>query len=215
MVTAVMTAVEAKTAVMAELNINSRYSDSIATGTGTDQIALAACRGKQKSHSGADKHTKLGELIARTVDVSLRKSLALQNRLSPRAQCPVGILLERFGADKKLLMEIVAGHLSPSMAELMVKNFDVFNQDPVTVAAVLALVHLHEKFCSKILPTICRADVFSLTGAQLAATVFGRPQRIAYYHEVLPAAELDGTNEAFVSFVGRCLAMGFEEKWTS
>ena len=42
MVRAVMTATEAKTAALQELAVSSRYSDGLATGTGTDQIGVAA-----------------------------------------------------------------------------------------------------------------------------------------------------------------------------
>ena len=42
MVRVVMTATEAKTAALQELAVNSRYSDGLATGTGTDQIAVAS-----------------------------------------------------------------------------------------------------------------------------------------------------------------------------
>jgi adenosylcobinamide amidohydrolase len=213
MVTAAMTAVEAKAAVMAELNVNSRYSAGIATGTGTDQIALAARTDARQPLSGAGKHTKLGELIARTVAASLKKSLVLQNRLSPQGQCSVKVLLERFSPDKGFLKAEIAKHLPPPASALLVKNFDVFSHDPVTVAAVSALIHLHEQFRCKILPAPCRADVFSLGGAQLVAAVCGKPQRIANYRETLPAAELDGSNRAFLMFLCRCLAMGFREKW--
>lgn len=42
MVRCVMTATEAKTAALQDLVVNSRYSDGLATGTGTDQIAVAS-----------------------------------------------------------------------------------------------------------------------------------------------------------------------------
>lgn len=47
MVTAVLTATEAKTAALQELEIPSRYSEGLATGTGTDQIAVASRLGEQ------------------------------------------------------------------------------------------------------------------------------------------------------------------------
>ena len=42
MVTAVITATEAKTAALQELEVASRYSEGLATGTGTDQMAVAS-----------------------------------------------------------------------------------------------------------------------------------------------------------------------------
>ena len=61
MVLAVMTATEAKTAALQELAVNSRYSDGLATGTGTDQIGVAARLHTDTPLTGAGKHCVLGE----------------------------------------------------------------------------------------------------------------------------------------------------------
>ena len=63
----VMTATEAKAAALQELGINSRYSDSPATGTGTDQILVASQLGTSPPLGYARKHTKLGELIGKNL----------------------------------------------------------------------------------------------------------------------------------------------------
>jgi adenosylcobinamide amidohydrolase len=65
MVRTVMTATEAKTAVLQELAVNSRYSNGLATGTGTDQIGVAARLDTGKPLRSAGKHSVLGELIGR------------------------------------------------------------------------------------------------------------------------------------------------------
>ncbi len=213
MVTAVMTVTEAKTAVMMSLGIGSRYSDALATGTGTDQIALAARREERQPLTGAGKHTKLGELIGRTVSDALREALSYQNRLTARGQCSTHILLERFGLDRETLQARVSAGLPPDAAALMTRNFEAFDRDPLTVAAVSALVHLHEVFRSGMLPPACRADVFSTAGAQLAVVVSGRPELSNDFREGLPAVEVNTSNEAFLAFVCRCLAAGFAVKW--
>jgi adenosylcobinamide amidohydrolase len=66
MVSAVITATEAKTVVFRELNIKSLISGEIATGTASDAIAVA-CTGTGKQTAFAGTGSKLGELIARTV----------------------------------------------------------------------------------------------------------------------------------------------------
>ena len=66
MVSAVVTATEAKTVVFRELNIKSLVSGEIATGTASDAIAVA-CTGFGKQTAFAGTGSKLGELIARTV----------------------------------------------------------------------------------------------------------------------------------------------------
>jgi adenosylcobinamide amidohydrolase len=66
MVSAVITATEAKTVVFRELNIKSFISGEIATGTASDAIAVA-CTGIGKQIAFAGTGSKLGELIGRTV----------------------------------------------------------------------------------------------------------------------------------------------------
>ena len=215
MVTAVMTATEAKAAVVMSLGIGSRYSDALATGTGTDQIAVAARHGGEPPLTGAGKHTKLGELIGRTVSDALREALCFQNRLTASGRCSTLILLERFGLDSKRLQERVASALPADAAALMSRNFEAFEGDPLTVAAVSTLVHLHEAFRSGMLPPACRADVFAAAGARLAAAVSGRPDLTEEFQEHLMAAEIDGSNDALTNFVCRCLSVGYYRKWTS
>ena len=66
MLDAAMTAVEAKAAALQDAEIKSKVSGGIATGTGTDQMAVCARLGGRPL-TGAGKHTKLGELIGRNV----------------------------------------------------------------------------------------------------------------------------------------------------
>lgn len=83
MIRCVMTATEAKTAALQELAVNSRYSDGLATGTGTDQIGVACRLATGIPLTEAGKHSVLGELIGKTVHDAICGTLALQNELTP------------------------------------------------------------------------------------------------------------------------------------
>jgi hypothetical protein len=113
---------------------------------------------------------------------------------------------------KRLMAEVAAG-LSPAAAELLARNFKVFERDPLASAAVSTMVHLHEAFRNGTLPGACRADIFSMAGAQLAVMICGRPDLMNAFRERLPAAGLDGSNKTFVTFVCQCMATGFARKW--
>ena len=89
LVNTVMTATEAKTAALQELDVNSRYSQGLATGTGTDQIGVAAQLEKGVPLTSAGKHTVLGELIGKTVSGAVKATLALQDSL-PRTPAVCG-----------------------------------------------------------------------------------------------------------------------------
>jgi len=213
MVRAVITATEAKTAVLQELAVNSRYSDGLATGTGTDQIGIASKLGGGTPLTIAGKHTKLGELIGKTVHDAIKQTLALQNKLTPQRRCSALIHIERFGTDKDSFCAGVGKHLQETEKEIFYKNFLCINNDPPTVAAVAALVHLRDKFAWGILPESCIPEILSSYGAQIAAAVSGKYNRIPYYMEKLSEERKSMDNETFLNFIYKSFALGFSEKW--
>lgn len=73
-------AVEAKCTVMQELNIKSKVSDKIATGTGTDAILIASSTPQANPTRYAGKHTVLGEIIGTTVYETLIDSLSFYEK---------------------------------------------------------------------------------------------------------------------------------------
>ncbi|MBI5252692.1 MAG: adenosylcobinamide amidohydrolase, partial [Desulfomonile tiedjei] len=77
---AIISATEAKSAALQDLDIRSSYSPGYqATGTGTDEVLVVEGRGKKVENAGG--HSKLGELIAKTVYSGVKESIALQNGL--------------------------------------------------------------------------------------------------------------------------------------
>ncbi len=82
MTRAIITATEAKTAALSDMDIRSSYGSGAyqATGTGTDNILVVEGTGVQLDNSGG--HTKLGELIARSVYKGVQEAVGKQNRLT-------------------------------------------------------------------------------------------------------------------------------------
>jgi len=78
---AIISATEAKSAALQDLDIRSSYSPGCqATGTGTDEVLVVEGRGKRVDNAGG--HSKLGELIAKAVYSGVKESIARQNGLS-------------------------------------------------------------------------------------------------------------------------------------
>ncbi|MBC8554089.1 MAG: adenosylcobinamide amidohydrolase [Candidatus Brocadiales bacterium] len=213
MVRSLVTASEAKAAALQEIAVNSRYSCGLATGTGTDQVGIASRLTGDIPLTGAGKHTKLGELIGLTVKESVKKTLALQDSLTPQSQRSAKIHLERFGIDKRLMREKICSFLNEEKSKLFEKNFATINRDSVTVAATAALVHLRDKIEWGILPENCLAEIFSSYGAQLSASISGKFERIGYYRESLSHEHMGICNHTFTNFVCKSFALGFNEKW--
>ncbi len=96
LVTATITATEAKTTVLQDLKIESQFSENISTGTGTDGICIISNKESENHIENTGKHSKLGELIAKTIQNATRTALDLQTFMNPIFQKDVLSRLERF-----------------------------------------------------------------------------------------------------------------------
>ena len=84
---------------------DSRYSCGIATGTGTDG-AIIISNAESKTHlTNAGKHSKLGELIGRTVISSIKEALKLQQGITPQIQHDIIHRMDRFGVTEDALWD--------------------------------------------------------------------------------------------------------------
>ncbi|ACF14684.1 protein of unknown function DUF105 [Chloroherpeton thalassium ATCC 35110] len=214
MVRTVMTATEAKTTVLQELGANSRYSDGLATGTGTDQIAVACPLTGETPLTSAGKHSKLGELIGKSVSRAIRKTLALQQALTPENQRSIKVHIERFGATKASMQAGIARHLPEALSEIFAKNFEGLNREPLVVAAACSFVHVRDKIVWGILPESCTKEILTQQGAMLAASISQKIGRTGLYYELLSNEPLSLENSVLLEFIYKSCAIGYEEKWT-
>ncbi len=96
---AFMTASEAKTVALNNLKIPSQFSNAFATGTGTDGLIIASDLDSTNLLTNAGKHSKLGELIAKSVIESIGAAIGKQVWITPRSQSNVLVLLNRYKLD--------------------------------------------------------------------------------------------------------------------
>ncbi len=91
-----MIAVEAKAVALRDLMVSSNYSNEIATGTGTDGIAIFANLDSENFTDNVSKHAKIGELIGKVVIDSIKEALAKLQWLTPSYQLNALVRLDRF-----------------------------------------------------------------------------------------------------------------------
>ncbi len=206
LVRAVKMATEAKTAVLQELNVPSRYSSGLATGTGTDQIAISAKKTGRVPLRGAGKHVKLGELLARAVKQAVREALARQNKRTPETIRYVPRLLERFGLGEEVFFKRLARHLSEPYLTWLERNRKAVLSDTRLVAGVLAYVHLLDQKSWGILPGDVH-EVFLEQAALVTVALSGKVDRFSAYRE-----NLSGVEDPLELLLA-ALALGFQEKW--
>ncbi|RZB36582.1 MAG: hypothetical protein SRB2_02078 [Desulfobacteraceae bacterium Eth-SRB2] len=82
MTRAIISATEAKTAALMDMDIRSSYSSKLhrATGTGTDNMIVVQGEGMLIDSSGG--HTKMGELISKAVYQGVREAICKQNNIT-------------------------------------------------------------------------------------------------------------------------------------
>jgi adenosylcobinamide amidohydrolase len=99
LVEAFMTASEAKTVALNTLKIPSQFSNGFATGTGTDGLTIASNLDSSNLLTNAGKHSKLGELIAKSIIESIHVAIKKQVWITPSSQSNVLVLLNRYKLD--------------------------------------------------------------------------------------------------------------------
>ncbi len=135
----IITATEAKSAALQDLDIRSSYSPGFqATGTGTDNIIVVQGSG-EKSLDTTGGHTKLGELIAKTVYKGVKEAVYRQNgittgrdifeRLRDR-RINIGVELfsdaENYGIEKReLASRLERLLLEPEYAAFIASSFSI------------------------------------------------------------------------------------------
>ncbi len=206
-------ATEAKTSILQELRIPSHYSDGLATGTGTDQIAIAAQLGTAVVHTDANKHSKLGELIGQTVRGALKQALNLQCGITADSRRSSILQLERFGETRERFTQAVSNALPPEMSALLANNFLSVNHDPIIVAAVQACIHIKDQLTWGILPPSCAKDSLFYQAALIVHSVSGKSLTPETFLNDWSAINPTVSNETFLELIHQAFACGFALKW--
>ncbi|HIE32749.1 MAG TPA: adenosylcobinamide amidohydrolase [Thermodesulfobacteriaceae bacterium] len=208
LVRAVKMATEAKVTVLEELHVASRYSCGRATGTGTDQIAVAALECGRRPLSGAGKHVKLGELIALSVREALFQALALQNKLTPDLIRYAPRLLERYGLNEEALLAALKDYLPSPVYEWLVRNVRPVFGDLGLVSHLMAYLHLWDQVCYGVIPSEIAGEVLLDQAALIACALSQRRGDFGQYLKELAQHKADPKKLLLAA-----LALGFTAKW--
>lgn len=107
---ALITATEAKTAAIQELMAGSNYSAGLATGSGTDGTVIISNAEAAIKAESTGKHSKLGELIGRTVKEATKEALYKQTGLGREQQHSVLKRLKRYGITPERIWQAYLAH---------------------------------------------------------------------------------------------------------
>ena len=90
-------ATEAKSCVIQELQAKSLYSKGIATGSGTDQVAVIVNKKSPNKITGLTKDSELAKTLAQCMKDALRKAFDRQTGMNPQSQLDPLLLMSRRG----------------------------------------------------------------------------------------------------------------------
>jgi len=155
--TALITATEAKVVALQQLMAKSMYSSGIATGSGTDMMCIISNLDADLSLTDAGKHSKLGELIGKSVIRATTAALKLETGLSPESQQNVLVRLSRFGVTEEDIWNVALKRFENLLPETRLKENFVSclrekAKDPELVALVSAVLHIVDEIEWNLLP---------------------------------------------------------------
>lgn len=129
---ALVTCTEAKAAALQALLAPSRYSTGIATGSGTDSVVIVSNLESPVFLTFAGKHSKLGELIGRTVIKAVKEALFLQTGLCAERQFDIFSRIGRYGVTREKI----------SAECLAIENLEALSSNNELVVLTSLYVHL-------------------------------------------------------------------------
>jgi adenosylcobinamide amidohydrolase len=140
---ALMTATEAKVAAIQELLLPSKYSSGIATGSGTDKVIIIGNPASENRLTDAGKHSKLGEMIAKTVICAVKEALDKQTEANPKTQHSVLKRMQRYGVTKEGIHRSLNRIRKDGNSTYAYWNEQIEKADSQTEFVVIASLYAH------------------------------------------------------------------------
>jgi adenosylcobinamide amidohydrolase len=210
-VRALMTVTEGKTAALNELSVSSRYSQDLATGTGTDQVCLAAPIGKERyAYTSASPHTKLGELLGGAARQATKHALKWQNGLEPSLTRSLSHALRRFGFSDTVFLEAMRTRLNEALFGLLEKNKNAVFYEPQAAAAAYSFAAILDRVRFGVIPLSAARDVLRQQAATLAASLSAQLAEWYFFWQ-----QLDVNLDRPLDAVYDAAALGWTAKWHS
>ncbi|HXE12018.1 MAG TPA: adenosylcobinamide amidohydrolase, partial [Bryobacteraceae bacterium] len=208
MAQAVVTMTEGKSAALQRLGVASLYSSNLATGTGTDQYAIAAPVEGAPRLTSASPHVKLGELIGGAVRDATLEALRWQNGLEPSYTRSIFTALGRYGLLEEKFFNQIAPLLNEADLELLRRNSKSVFYEPHVSAAAYAFAAVLDRVRSGTLPEGAAQEALRHQAACMAASLSAKTHLWDSFR-----TRIGGSDP--VQLVLQAIALGWTAKWRS
>ncbi len=164
MLEAMLTATSAKSGVLADLCGRSIYSKGVATGSGTDQIAVLCNKGSSRKINDASPRSELGKSISKCVMAALSEALDRQTMMNMRTQCNPYVLASRYGITEMSCHDEIR---YPFEMKTLVTCRDTLMFDAETAAAVASVLRIADEISWGLVPVnegeeVCKVILSSI-----------------------------------------------------
>ncbi len=202
---------EGKSTALLDLRMPSLQSAGLATGTGTDQLVIAAPLPEPGDweRSWAGGHNSLGELLGRATHAAVTRCILLQNGVCAELRRSIVGALGRHGCDQTELLAQAQVELPEPEAELFGQNLTALIHDPQSAAAAYALAEIIDLVRAGVLHAEVVQEVLVNQAALLAAAVAVAPEQFSALREELQLHR----DLAPGALAARAVALGFGRKW--
>ncbi|WP_440951497.1 adenosylcobinamide amidohydrolase [Methanococcoides sp. FTZ1] len=149
---AIITATEAKSAALQQLMAPSRYSNGLATGTGTDMISVVVDATSPLKLTDAGKHSKLGELIGKCVLEAVTNAVGIQSEITPISQRDMLVRLDRFDVDEAQYWKVASTLEGENKRHRFTEELRKVSRNPALVAATASVIHIIDEVSWGLIP---------------------------------------------------------------
>ena len=162
---ALITATEAKAAALQELMAPSRYSEGLATGSGTDSLIAVCNEESPVVLYGAGKHVLLGEMIGQSVKEAVTKALERQSGMNAQRQSSFLQQGIRYGLGIEDLLALYQARYSASAQDeaTLREALQRLASDRHLCAAVASILHLVDQWRWGLISWASLMDLSQLT----------------------------------------------------
>lgn len=152
MTRAMITATEAKSAALQQLMVPSKYSNGIATGTGTDMMVIVSDSTSPIKLTDAGKHSKLGELIGKCMLDAVIKAVGIQSDITALTQRDMLVRLERFNVDEARYWKVASTLEGENKKHQFIEKLRKNAKDPALVSLTSSVLHIIDEISWGLMP---------------------------------------------------------------
>lgn len=201
---------EAKVAALDELSVSSRYSCGKATGTGTDQLCIAAnLESSLEKRHYVGHHVKLGELIGQAVLNATKEALRWQNGLEQSLTRHFFHALERHGLKEKNIEIELKKLFNAETFELYKKNTKSIYYDPQLSSCAYGISEVLDRIRFQCLPNDAGREAILNLSALLATTLSTHHEKYCFFRKELSKQTLHDSSRMII----QAIALGWQHKW--